>query len=73
MAERNPEVLRRQIAAERDELTRALGELREETTDVKRRVGSKLKFIVPAALAGLFLLFTGLTATLRFVARRVRR
>lgn len=70
---RTPEALRQEIAAERQQLVRAVDELRAETTDVKRRVGSKAKVVVPVALAGVVLMATGLTATLRFIGRRVRR
>lgn len=74
MAEaRNPELVRREIAFEREQLARAIDELRTETTSVKRRVGSKLKIAVPAGLAGALLLAAGIRSTGRLVARKLGR
>jgi hypothetical protein len=68
---RTPELLRRDIAREREELAHAVAQLRSElggTFDVRRRVG----VLVPAAFATGFVVSGGIGATMRYFARRGR-
>lgn len=78
MAERNgrtPEAIRREIAAERDRLADAVGDLRAGLGDVAD-VGGKLRAKLPLAAAGAagagFLLAGGVGATMRLIFRRGR-
>ena len=72
---RTPEIVRSEIAVERDQLAAAVEALRAEVgqaTDVTARLRSRL----PAATAGAFglgfVLFGGVGATMRLLARRSR-
>jgi len=72
---RNAEDVRRDIAAERDQLASAVEDLRSglgEATDV----GAKLRANLPVAAAGAvsagFVLAGGIGATMRYLARRGR-
>jgi hypothetical protein len=69
--ERTPEVVRAEIAAERDELAGAVEHLRGslgEATDVSR----KLPLLAAAATLAGFVLAGGVGSTMRYVARRGR-
>jgi len=78
MAERNgrsPADVRRDIAAEREQLAGAVDELRagiDEATDVAARLRAKLPLVAASALGAGFVLAGGVGATMRFVARRGR-
>jgi hypothetical protein len=72
---RNPEVVRREIALERQRLAEAVTDLREtfaEMTDIRSRLGSRLALLAPAAFVGGFVLAGGIGATMRYFARRGR-
>jgi hypothetical protein len=72
---RSAEDVRRDIAAERNELAGAVGQLRaglDEVTDVGARVRAKLPLVAAGALGAGFVLAGGVGATMRFVARRGR-
>jgi Protein of unknown function (DUF3618) len=72
---RSPEDVRREIAAERNELAGAVDQLRaglDEVTNVGERVRAKLPLVAASALGAGFVLAGGLGATMRFVARRGR-
>lgn len=74
-ATRTPEVVRRDIARERTELARAVEQLRSDlggTFDLRRKVGSRVGFIAPAAFATAFVVSGGIGATMRYLARRGR-
>ncbi len=73
--ERSETELRGRIAAERDELARAVSELRNQvsaTTDVGSHAARRLAPLTAAAAAAGFLVAGGLGATLRIVAVRRR-
>lgn len=76
MAEaRSPALVRHEIAVERAGLAEAVEQLREriaETADVKSQIGARARVLAPAAFALTFVLFGGLGATMRYVARRSR-
>ena len=72
---RSSEDVRRDIAAERDQLAGAVDELRagiDEATDVAARLRAKLPLLAAGALGAGFVLAGGVGATMRFVARRGR-
>ena len=72
---RSPEAVRRDIARERTELARAVGQLRSDlggTFDLRRRVGSRVAFLAPTAFATGFVVSGGIGATMRYLARRGR-
>jgi hypothetical protein len=72
---RTPELVRRDIAAERRGLTEAVEELRQrvgDVTDVKRQIGSRRRLLAPAAFATTFVVSGGIGATMRYLARRGR-
>ncbi|MBA3434361.1 MAG: DUF3618 domain-containing protein [Actinobacteria bacterium] len=72
---RSPEVVRREIAAEREGLADAVDELRRkvgDVTDVQRQVGSRISVLAPAAFAAAFVVSGGVGATMRYFARRGR-
>jgi hypothetical protein len=77
MAEpRELELVRGEIALERRRLADAVVDLRAQVgaaTDVKRRVRSNALVLAPAAVASGFVLFGGVGATVRYVARHGRR
>ena len=76
MAERrSPEVVRGEIAVERERLATAVDELRNrlgEATDVQRQVRSRIAVLAPAAFATAFVVSGGVGATMRYFARRGR-
>ncbi len=76
MAEaRSPELVRREIAVEREGLAEAVDELRRkvgDVTDVQRQVGSRISVLAPAAFAAAFVVSGGVGATMRYFARRGR-
>ncbi len=76
MAERrSPEVVRGEIAVERERLATAVDELRNrlgEATDVERQVRSRIAVLAPAAFATAFVVSGGVGATMRYFARRGR-
>jgi hypothetical protein len=72
---RSAEDVRRDIAAERDQLAGAVEELRagiDEVTDISARLRSKLPLVAASALGAGFVLAGGVGATMRFAARRGR-
>jgi hypothetical protein len=72
---RNPEVVRREIAVERQQLAEAVDELRRRVgaaTDVRGQVESRLAVLAPAAFAAAFVVSGGVGATMRYFARRSR-
>jgi hypothetical protein len=72
---RTPEQVRRDIAAERDQLADAVEDLRAGISDVAD-IGAKLRARLPAVAAGAlgagFVLAGGIGATARYLARRGR-
>jgi hypothetical protein len=74
-AARSPEVVRREIARERTELARAVEQLRTDlggTFDLRRKLGSRIAVVAPAAFATAFVVSGGIGATMRYLARRGR-
>lgn len=69
---RTPDDVRREIAAEREQLARAVEALRGEVTDVAGKVRARLPLIAAAAAGTGFLLGGGVGATMRLLARRGR-
>ena len=72
---RTPEEIRRDIAVERDELAKAVDELRSgigEATNVSAKLKSQLPVAAAAALGAGFLLAGGIGATARLIFRRRR-
>jgi hypothetical protein len=72
---RSPAEVRRDIAAEREQLAGAVDELRagiDEATDIAARLRAKLPLVAASALGAGFVLAGGVGATMRFVARRGR-
>jgi hypothetical protein len=72
---RSPELVRSEIAIERQHLAQAVDELRRrvsDATDVQRQVGSRLAVLTPAAFAAAFVVSGGIGATMRYFARRGR-
>jgi hypothetical protein len=72
---RSPELVRGEIAVERQHLAEAVEELRRrvsDATDVQRQVGSRLAILTPAAFATAFVVSGGIGATMRYFARRGR-
>lgn len=76
MAEtRSPEVVRHEIAAERQKLADAVDDLKVrlgDAADVKTRVRTRLGSLAPAAFAAGFVIAGGVGATMRLLARRSR-
>ena len=72
---RTPEVIRREIEAEREELARSMEALRsglQEATDISSKLRSNLPAAAAAALGAGFFLAGGIGATMRLFARRSR-
>lgn len=72
---RSTEDVRRDIAAERNQLAGAVDQLRagiDDATDVASRLRAKLPLIAVSALGAGFVLAGGVGATMRFAARRGR-
>lgn len=72
---RTPAQVRRDIEAEREELTRALDSLRSglgEATDVAAKLRANLPLVAATAAGAGFLLAGGVGATMRLFARRGR-
>jgi hypothetical protein len=72
---RSPELVRSEIAVERQHLAEAVDELRRrvsDATDVQRRLGSRLAVSTPAVFAAAFVVSGGIGATMRYFARRGR-
>ena len=72
---RTTEDVRRDIAAEREQLADAVEDLRAgigEATDVSARLRERLPVVAAGALATGFVVAGGIGATMRFVARRGR-
>jgi hypothetical protein len=72
---RTPELVRREIVQEREELADAVARLRTQvggTFDLERQVGSRLTVLAPAAFAAGFVVSGGIGATMRYFARRGR-
>jgi hypothetical protein len=68
---RTPDQVERELAAERESLSAALGNLREET-NVGRRLKAKLPVAAVGALGAGFFLAGGIGATVRLLFRRGR-
>lgn len=72
---RSPALVRHEIAVERMELAQAVEDLRRriaEKTDLTSRIAARATVLAPAAFALAFVLFGGVGATMRYVARRGR-
>jgi Protein of unknown function (DUF3618) len=72
---RTPDEVRRDIAAERDELSRSVESLREEVgkaTDIAGKLRANLAAAAGGALGVGFVLAGGIGATMRWLARRGR-
>jgi hypothetical protein len=72
---RNQEQVRREIAAEREQLAGAVDSLRSgigEATDVGRKLRAKLPIVAASALGVGFVLAGGIGAGMRLLARRGR-
>jgi hypothetical protein len=72
---RTPEVVRRDIEAERERLALAVEQLREglgEVTDVAGKLRAKLPAAAAGAFGAGFFLAGGIGATMRLLARRSR-
>jgi hypothetical protein len=72
---RSPELVRHEIALERERLAQAVDDLRDrfgEVTDMRGRVASRLAVLAPTAFAAGFVLSGGVGATMRYLARRGR-
>lgn len=68
---RTPEDVRRDIAAERQQLAEAVGELRADLV-LTEKLRAKLPALAAGALGVGFVLFGGVGATMRYFARRGR-
>lgn len=74
-AQRTPEQVRKDIAAERDQLASAVEELRGslgQAADVTGKLKAKLPVVAGAAASVGFVLAGGVGATMRYFARRGR-
>lgn len=72
---RSAEDVRRDIAAERDQLASAVDDLRSglgEATDVGGRLSTNLPVAAAGAMSAGFVLAGGIGATMRYLARRGR-
>ena len=72
---RSMEAVRRDIAAERDQLAEAVDELRTglgEATDVGAKLRARLPVVAAGALSAGFLVAGGVGATMRLLFRRGR-
>ena len=72
---RSTEVVRKEIAVEREGLANAVDELRVrfgQATDVQSQVRSRISTLAPAAFAAAFVVSGGVGATMRYFARRGR-
>ena len=72
---RTPELVRQEIALERERLAQAVDDLRDrfgEITDMRAKIGSRLAVLAPTAFAAGFVLSGGVGATMRYLARRGR-
>jgi hypothetical protein len=72
---RSPEVVRREIATERQKLADAVDDLRirlGDAADVKGQVRTRWRSLAPAAFAAAFVVSGGVGATMRLLARRSR-
>ncbi len=72
---RSAEDVRRDIAAERDQLASAVDDLRSglgEATDVAGKLRANLPVAAAGAMSAGFVLAGGIGATMRYVARRGR-
>jgi hypothetical protein len=72
---RTTEVVRRDIELEREQLARAVEQLREglgEATDVSGKLRARLPVAAAGALGAGFFLAGGVGATMRYLARRGR-
>jgi hypothetical protein len=72
---RTPDEIRREIAAEREQLAASVGDLRsavKDATDVKGKLQARLPVVAAAALGAGFFFGGGIGATMRWFARRGR-
>jgi hypothetical protein len=75
MPERTPEEIRRDIAAEREQLDASVDALRgavKDATDVRGRLQARLPVVAAAAAGAGFFFAGGIGATMRLLARRSR-
>jgi len=68
---RRPADVRRDIALERERLATAVDELRADL-DLSEMLGAKLPVLAAGAVGAGFVLFGGIGATMRYLARRGR-
>jgi hypothetical protein len=68
---RNPDQVRREISAERDQLADAVDELRADL-DIGDKLRGKLPVLAAGAAGAGFVVAGGVGATMRFIARRGR-
>jgi hypothetical protein len=72
---RDLDVVRRDIARERQQLADAVAKLRIQlgsSFDLRQKLGSRLAIVTPAAFAAGFVVSGGIGATMRYFARRGR-
>ncbi len=72
---RTPDVVRREIEREKQELETAVEQLRDglgDATDVAGKLRGKLPVVAAGALGAGFFLAGGIGATMRFLARKGR-
>jgi hypothetical protein len=72
---RDLDVVRRDIARERQQLADAVEKLRIQlgsSFDLRQKLGSRLAIVTPAAFAAGFVVSGGIGATMRYFARRGR-
>ncbi len=72
---RTPDAVRREIESEREQLARAVEELREglgDATDVAGKLRARLPAVAAGALGAGFFLAGGIGATMRLLARKGR-
>jgi hypothetical protein len=72
---RTPDIVRREIESEREQLAQAVEKLREdlgEATDIAGKLRAKLPAVAAGALGAGFFLAGGVGATMRLLARRGR-
>jgi hypothetical protein len=72
---RNPEQVRKEIEAEREQLATAVEHLRDElgdATDIGGKLRANLPVVAAGALSAGFVLAGGIGATMRYFARRGR-
>jgi hypothetical protein len=72
---RTPEQVKREIESRRDELAKAVDQLRDDigrAADIRGKLAGKLPVVAAGALGAGFLVAGGIGATVRLLARRGR-